>query len=85
MGWAAWCRRGRSGTGEFVLVRVQATERSVGTKASRRVAGLADCENRLQVVDLETGAEKTLNTTVGGPVLNGYEITGRDVALVLQS
>ncbi|MBK8478010.1 MAG: cellulase family glycosylhydrolase [Opitutaceae bacterium] len=72
------------GNGEFALVRVQATEASKGTKVDLRIAGQADGTYRVQVLDLETGAEQVLGATMRGGILSGYEITGPDTALSLQ-
>ena len=72
------------GTGEFALVRVQAVEASRSTKVGLRIAGLADGAYQLQGIDLETGGETARAVVVGGGILAGYEITGRDTALILR-
>lgn len=73
-----------TGEKDFALARVTAIEGGAPATIDLRFDGLADGAYALKLVDLDTGAESALDAAITGGVLEGFELTGRDVALILQ-
>jgi hypothetical protein len=71
------------GDGDLALLRVQADEGAVPATVDLRVAGLADGPCKLNVMDLNTGAEREQAATIAGGTVRGIELTASDAALVI--
>jgi hypothetical protein len=71
------------GDDALAVLRIQAEDGAVPATVDLRIAGLPDGPYALNVMDLDTGAQREQTAVIADGTLRGIELTARDTAVVI--